>query len=253
MAADRSPVEALRDARRVPYARRPVLVLQHVHIDGPAYLGAWLARRGVPFEVRNAEAGDAFPADMRGHRALAILGGPMSANDPLPSLRQAERLVRDAVERGRPVIGHCLGGQLMARALGARVGPSPAPEIGWQPVEIIDAPLAAEWFGAAQAHTVFQWHYEAFDLPAGAQWLATSAACRHQAFALGPHLALQFHVELDAAKLAAWTASRDAQYEAAQRLHRSVQAPREMLAQATQALPAQQDLADAPYRRWLGA
>ena len=97
---------------------KPVLILQHLSGDGPGYLGAWLARQGVAFEVRNTEAGDDYPARIDGYAGLAVLGGAMSANDDLPSLRRAEDLIRQAMQQDRPVIGHCLGGQLMARALG---------------------------------------------------------------------------------------------------------------------------------------
>ncbi|NWG74678.1 MAG: type 1 glutamine amidotransferase, partial [Rubrivivax sp.] len=87
---------------------KPVLILQHLHEDGPAYLAQWLRERGVAVDLRNTEAGDAYPGTIADHAALAILGGRMSANDPLPSLRDAERLIVDAVARGRPVLGHCL-------------------------------------------------------------------------------------------------------------------------------------------------
>lgn len=218
---------------------KPVLVLQHMTDDGPAYLGTWLSRRGVPFEVRNTEAGEVFPERIEGYRALAILGGEMSANDALPSLRRAEALIRQAVAAGVPTAGFCLGGQLMARALGATVAASPAPEIGWHRIDIADDPPARHWFGDRSHATVFQWHFEAFGLPPGAQLLARSAACPHQAFSLGPHLAMQFHIEVDAAKLAAWTPNL-----------RGVDGPA-MLAQGAQALAPAQALADRLLSTWL--
>jgi GMP synthase (glutamine-hydrolysing) len=229
-----------------------VLVLQHLVDDGPAYLGDWLAAEGVTVDLRCTEAGDPYPATLGSTRALAVLGGAMSANDELPSLRQAERLILEAMDRGIPVIGHCLGGQLMARALGARVGPSSAPEIGWLPIARLDNTAADAWFGPEPLPRVFQWHYEAFTLPDGAQPLATSAACVVQAFALGPHLAMQFHVEQDAAKLARWTQVHEGEYPQAQRDHpATVQGPAAMLAEAPQRLAAQQRLAGRMYRRWL--
>ena len=231
---------------------KPVLVLQHLTSDGPAYLAQWLREEGVPAQVFDTQAGQAYPDHVDGYAALAVLGGEMSANEDLPSLRQAERLILEAMARGLPVIGHCLGGQLMARALGASVHASPAPEIGWQPMRLEPTPLATEWFGADRLPTVFHWHFEAFDLPAGATRLASSPACPNQAFAIGPHLAMQFHVELDAAKLALWSASIDPDYLALQRSCDSVQSGAAMRAQAAQALPAQQRLAARLYRRWLG-
>lgn len=231
---------------------KPVLILQHLVDDGPAYLGQWLAEEGIPADLRCTEAGVAFPSTLGDVRALAVLGGAMSANDDLPSLRQAERLILEAMGRGIPVIGHCLGGQLMARALGGRVGPSKAPEIGWQSIEKLGVPSADDWFGNEPLPQVFHWHYEAFTLPAQAVPLATSPACAVQAFALGPHLAMQFHVEQDAIKLARWTQVHEGEYPQAQLDHpATVQGPAAMLADAPRRLAEQQRLAARLYRRWL--
>jgi GMP synthase (glutamine-hydrolysing) len=230
---------------------KPILILQHLSSDGPAYLGTWLQREGLPVEVRNTEAGEDFPDHMDGHSALAVLGGEMSANDPLPSLRRAEVLILDAMARDKPVIGHCLGGQLMARALGERVGASPAPEIGWHAIELQPGEQAAAWFGSAPAPVVFQWHEEAFALPPGAQRLAGSPACPHQAFSVGMHLAMQFHVELDEEKLRRWAAQDTPQFRALQQAHATVQDGALMLQQCERWLPLQQALADRLYARWL--
>ncbi len=231
---------------------KPVLILQHLSFDGPAYLGSWLEREGQRFDVFDSERGETYPRRIDAYGALAVLGGEMSANDPLPPLRQAESLIRQALDAGLPVLGHCLGGQLMARALGARVHASPAPEIGWQSMQLVDSPTARAWFGEGEEMMVYHWHSEAFELPAGAELVASSAACPNQAFALGPHqLAMQFHVELDSAKLANWAASRDPVFLRLQREHSTVQSGAAMLAQAARALPAQQQLADRIYRRWL--
>lgn len=233
---------------------KPALVLQHLDADGPSHLADWLARHAIPMDRRCTEAGDPFPVDLSGHAAVAILGGAMSANDPLPSLRQAEALVREAVARRIPVIGHCLGGQLIARALGASVFTSPRPEVGWHPVTW--APGAEEWFGSAVREPVpplvFQWHFEAFGLPAGARPLASGAACAHQAFAIGDRvLAMQFHVELDAAKLDAWIEAVDPDYDAARLVDPGqVHDAAAMRHEAAARLRAQQRLADAAYARW---
>jgi GMP synthase (glutamine-hydrolysing) len=230
---------------------KPVLVLQHLTGDGPAYLAHWLQAGNVPFELRNTQAGDDFPDTIEPYAALAVLGGEMSANDDLPSLRAAEALIRQAIERDRPVIGHCLGGQLMARALGAPIGPSPAPEIGWQPLAVAETDLATAWFGRSGEFRLFQWHFDSFALPPGAVLLAGSAACPNQAFALGPHLAMQFHVELDMGKLLRWAAEDGERWKAAQRSHAaSVQDGPTMCEQAAHWLPLQQALAARLYRRW---
>ena len=150
-----------------------------------------------------------------------------------------------------PVIGHCLGGQLMARALGARINESPAPEIGWQPLQVLDNPEAVHWLGAPGERVVFQWHHEAFELPAGATSLATSGACAHQAFALGPHIAMQFHVEVDLDKLTRWSQETGERWERVLN-ERTVQTGVAMREAARRHLAAQQRLADRIYGHWLG-
>lgn len=230
---------------------KPVLVLQNLSVDGPAYLGQWLDREGRPWRVCNTEAGQPFPDRIDEFSALALLGGEMSANDDLPSLRQAERLILQAFDADIPTLGHCLGGQLMARALGARVVDSPAPEIGWQAISVRDSPAARHWFGASGPRTVFQWHYESFELPPGAEWLASSPDCPHQAFAIGPHLAMQFHIEVDAEKPRIWSLEDSPDYRALQHLP-SVQNGAAIRAGIPRELPLHQALADRIYRRWLG-
>lgn len=231
-------------------AMKPVLILQHLSTDGPAYLQTWLAREGVPFEVRNSDEKQAYPSSMAGYGALAVLGGEMSANDPLPSLRDAERLIVEAVHGDIPVIGHCLGGQLMARALGAKVDLSPSPEIGWHRIRLLPHEHTTRWFGEGEEAVVFQWHYDAFELPEGAQLIATSDACPHQAFSLGRHLAMQFHVELDEAKLRRWCEAHDDRFISASRVP-TVQTTQAMLDGIAAHMEAQQALADRIYRTWL--
>ena len=232
---------------------KPVLILQHLSSDGPAYLASWLQRHGLPFELRNTEAGEDFPEHMDSHAALAILGGEMSANDSLPSLRRAELLILDAMARGRPVVGHCLGGQLMARALGARIVSSPLPEVGWHEVSLFDAQPTRDWFGIAGSATVFQWHEDAFELPLGAIGLAGNASCKHQAFAIGPHLAMQFHVEVDEEKLYHWSMLDTEAYRVQQREHATVHSGATMREAMALHLPVQQALADRVYARWWAA
>lgn len=232
---------------------RPVLILQHWSPDGPAYLATWLREQGVDFEVRNTEAGDAYPDDLGGFGALAILGGEMSANDDLPSLRQAEALFLQAVQTGTPTLGHCLGGQLMARALGSTVSLSPEPEVGWQTLEVNASAAAYDWLGARGPQTVFHWHYESFSIPPGAEPLAASSACPNQAFAYGPHLAMQFHVELDAEKLNRWSLEEECgRYGAALQAHpQTVHPGQSMRSAAVDGLARQQALARRIYGHWL--
>ena len=180
-----------------------IQVLQHVPFEGPGSMVGWLAARRVEVGITRLFAGDALPraSEVDG---LIAMGGPMSVNDEdkLDWLRPEKQLVRDAVSRGMPVLGVCLGAQLIASALGARVYPGPAKEIGWFPIRGISGVAPAFQFPAE--HVAFHWHGETFDLPPGAVRLASSAGCDNQAFQVGSRtLALQFHLETTPASAAA--------------------------------------------------
>ncbi len=230
---------------------KPVLVLQHLNDDGPAYLARWLRGAGHVADLRNSERGDPMPRSIAGYAALAILGGEMGANDDLPGLRRAEELVRDAVAQGVPVLGHCLGGQLIARALGARVQRNPAgPEIGWHRIAVASTSLARERLGTDVAPVVFQWHRDTFELPRDAEPLASSELCANQAFAIGPHLALQFHVEVDARKLLRWTRDEPLAEDARAARRDAVQTAAAMRTGARRWLAAQQAMARHVYADW---
>lgn len=230
---------------------KPVLVLQHQPNDGPAYLATWLQRQGLPMALWRADAGEPPPASVAGYAGLAVLGGAMSANDELDHLRREEALIREAMQAGTPVIGHCLGGQLMARSLGARVHESPAPEIGWNDLEVVPGEASRHWFGPGLSHRVMHWHYEAFELPAGATLLARSPACAHQAFCIGPHLGMQFHVEADEEKIDLWSREVSSQWDAARVRHpQSVQSGAAMREQTAGHLTGQRALADHLYGVW---
>ncbi len=182
-----------------------------------------LAFRHVPFEdigrirpalMKSAEIridyadlyrGDACP-DPAGYTALIFMGGPMSVNDPLPFIQQEVEIIQSAASRRQPVLGICLGSQLIAKAMGARVYPNPVKEIGWFPLHF--TPAAARdpiLQGIADAQEVFQWHGETFDLPPGAVHLAESTACRNQAFQIDGFLyGFQFHLEVTPELIADW-------------------------------------------------
>jgi GMP synthase (glutamine-hydrolysing) len=147
---------------------KPVLILQHLSPTVRRTSAPGCSARACRSTVRNTEAGQAYP-DLHGRIFGAGGAGRRDERQrPAAVAAPGRRLIRQAMAAGKPVIGHCLGGQLMARALGARVGDSPAPEVGWQALDIVDSDLARAWFGQRRRATVFQWHFEAFELPPGA-------------------------------------------------------------------------------------
>lgn len=136
------------------------------------------------------------------------MGGPMSVNDDIPWIAPVLKLIRDSVAADVPVLGHCLGGQLMSKALGGTISRNPVKEIGWGEVTVVDTPVAQEWFGhAAPSFTSFHWHGETFTLPPGAARILTNAYCENQAFALGRHLGMQCHIEMTPGMIDSWCES----------------------------------------------
>lgn len=181
-------------------------VLQHVPFEGPAAIGDWARPRGHPLAVSHLYAGDPLPA-LADFDRLVVMGGPMSVGDTdtYPWLADELAFIADAIAAGRSVVGVCLGAQLIAAALGARVYRNAHKEIGWFPVRLTGQGRALDLCdGLPAEQTVFHWHGDTFDLPAGAVHLAESDACAHQAFLFdGRVLGLQFHLESTPASVVA--------------------------------------------------
>jgi len=202
------------------------IVLQHTPTEAPERVGELLAERGVDLDVRHVYRGDEVPARVESGEIVVAMGGPMGVGDiedPRCAFLAPEiALMREAVARDRPVLGICLGAQLLAAAAGARVYPNtrraadgtltPAPEVGWGPVDFVAGGREPALAGLRGRELVLHWHGDTFDLPRGAAPLASSPSCRHQAFRLGwRHFGLQFHCELPAEVIPIWV-REDADY-----------------------------------------
>jgi GMP synthase (glutamine-hydrolysing) len=184
----------------------PLLVLQHIACEPPAAFEDELRSRGLDLVRVELDEGDPLP-DWREFPAIVVMGGPMGAYDEPDHawLTEEKRLLREAVEADVPVWGVCLGAQLLASALGARVYRGEHPEVGMLPVEL--TPEAADdpvFAGAPSSFPTLQWHGDSFDLPDGATLLASSPAYRHQAFRVGRSYGLQFHLEVTPALATEW-------------------------------------------------
>ena len=235
---------------------KPVAIFRHTNTEGPGYFATFLEQRSIPWQLIAIDQGEAVPVQARAFSGLCLMGGPMSVNDPLLWIDQIGSLVRDADAAGIPVIGHCLGGQLMSKALGGRITRSPAKEIGWGKARAENNDSARQWLGAwidesAGVATVFQWHGETFSIPAGAQRILGNEFCANQAFVLGPHLALQCHVEMTPEMIEEWCRSWHAEVEGRSPLPAAIQTPEQMQAETAVRLPAMRRLADRLYSIWI--
>lgn len=183
--------------------RGDILVIVHQAHSTPGRIGERLGLRGYGLDVRRPSLGDPLPSDFSEHVGVIIFGGPMSANDTHDYIRAETDLAARALKAEVPLLGVCLGAQIMARALGARVAPHAAGicEMGYYPV-------AATTMGSEllpwPSH-VYHWHSEGFDLPPGAELLATGESFPNQAFRYGPSaFALQFHPEVTREMMSTW-------------------------------------------------
>lgn len=186
---------------------RHAVAIRHVAFEDLGFLAALLAGRGFALRYIEAPTDDLADPGIAAADLVVVLGGPIGAYDEAlyPFLAAEIGAVERRLAAGRPTLGLCLGAQIMARALGARVFPGHAgKEIGWSPLALTPAGRASPLAALADA-PVLHWHGDTFDLPAGATLLASTKQYAHQAFARGPAaLALQFHAEVTAAGLEAW-------------------------------------------------
>ncbi len=183
-----------------------ILVLQHVAQEPPSGIADAIEAAGGRTQVVRVDAGAPVPASIEGQAGLVVMGGPMGVYemDRYPHLRSELRLIEDALARGVPVLGICLGSQLLAAALGARVRPGPQKEIGWYPV-LLEPPAAEDrlFAGTPASFQALHWHGDVFDLPAGAVPLARSRMTAVQAFRSGASAyGILFHPEVTGPQLA---------------------------------------------------
>ncbi|MBI5627106.1 MAG: type 1 glutamine amidotransferase [Nitrosomonadales bacterium] len=229
---------------------KPIAIFRHTPTEGPGYFAEFLDERKIPWQLIAIDAGDAVPHSAEAYSGLVFMGGPMSVNDDLPWIPPVLALIRDAVARDIPLLGHCLGGQLISKALGGVVSRNPVKEIGWGEVTVADNDIARSWFGEIKNFPAFHWHGETFTLPQGATHLLSSAYCVNQAYAIGKHLAMQCHVEMTAAMIAKWC-EVGADEVAASKASHAVQSVSEMQKQMNAKLPRLNCIAARLYGYWI--
>jgi len=228
---------------------KEILISRHAPHEGPGYLADYLERHRLPYRLIRVDQDDPIPTSIDGVSGLVLMGGPMSVNDPLPWIAGITKLIQQAVAAELPVLGHCLGGQLISKALGGVITKNPVKEIGWLPVSRVDNPVAQGWLDDLPGEfEAFHWHGETFSLPAGATRILASRACANQGFVLGKTLALQCHIEMTAELVREW--ARLGADEIAP-VCATVQSPQTMTADLDARVRRLQTLADKFYDRWI--
>jgi GMP synthase (glutamine-hydrolysing) len=191
---------------------RTVLVLRHMPQETAGTLETALTRAGLEFRYIDLfqEVPARLPLDQAS--GLVVLGGPMNVDevDRYPFLKLDVQWIQQALTARLPLLGICLGSQLLAKALGAKVYPNTVKEIGWYPIEWLPVAVDDRLFAQSGTTTVFQWHGDTFDLPQDAVLLARGSTCQNQAFRWGSTAyGLQFHIEMTATMIEEWLGKGD--------------------------------------------
>jgi len=184
-----------------------VLIIKHIEVEGPGLIEGCLRQEKIPYQILTLQPSLPLPKiDNLSH--IVILGGPMNVyeEDRYPFLREEDLFIKESIQRGKTVLGICLGAQLMAKALGAKVTKAPTQEIGWYDVSLTRAGSHDPLFSRLpKTFPVFQWHEDTFDIPSAAKLIATSNPVPHQAFRYGENAyGLQFHLEVTEEMIRDW-------------------------------------------------
>lgn len=183
---------------------KPIIIFQFIAHEGPGYLGDFLDAQQIQWQLVKVDESEPLPTSILAYSGMVLMGGPMSVNDDLSWIAPLLDLIREADINEIPLLGHCLGGQLISKAFGAVVSKNPVKEIGWGEVAVSKNGVAKQWFGDIEVFNSFHWHGETFSLPQRAMHLLASSYCTNQAYALGKHLVLQCHIEMTAGMVKQW-------------------------------------------------
>lgn len=230
---------------------KPVAIFRHSPTEGPGYFATYLNSRDLPWQMVALDQGESVPSRAEDFSGLVFMGGPMSVNDDLAWIAPVLELIRKAVAADIPVLGHCLGGQLMSKALGGSVGRNPIKEIGWGEIEVADNPEARAWFGPdVTRFESFHWHGETFTIPPGGVRIMGNRNCENQGFVVGKNLGMQCHVEMTEQLIDSWCQS-GAQEIAGSKASPAVQSAEQMQSRMQEKIVAMRCVADRLYDRWV--
>ena len=234
------------------HAMKPVAIFRFSPGEGAGYFQTFLESRKIPWQLFQVDQGIHVPTTADGFSGFVLMGGPMSVNDPLPWIPHVLKLIRLAIAEQKPCLGHCLGGQLISKALGGVVSKNPVKEIGWNPIRIDDNEVSRQWLGEDMVDNrdfiTFQWHGETFTIPEGATRIVTGDACANQAYVIGNSLGMQCHVEMTQKMIQTWC--RDWEKEHVDPQLPSIQTPDEMMEEMRENLVLLNQIADRLYGKW---
>ncbi len=230
---------------------KPIAIFRHSPTEGPGYFATYLDSRDLPWRLVALDQGEPVPTHVGEFSGLVFMGGPMSVNDDLPWIAPVLELIRRAVSVDVPVLGHCLGGQLMSKALGGSVGRNPIKEIGWGEIEIDDRPEARSWFGPGlKRFESFHWHGETFTIPPGAVRIMGNRNCENQGFVVGKNLGMQCHLEMTEQLIDSWCES-GAEEIAGSKGSPAVQSAEQIKSRMQEKIVAMRGVADRLYDHWV--
>lgn len=186
---------------------KPILIFVHIESSGPGLFESYLRSRSIQYEIIRPNQGEAIPGpgDITNVSGLCFCGGAESVTEPTTWMMDEIRLIQEARRNDTPVIGHCLGGQLISKALGGSVMRQQYEEFGWSRLYREDNQASKRWLkNIPEGLFAMQWHKDTFTIPAGATRILTGRNCVNQAFVYGNMLAMQFHVEVNRETIRNW-------------------------------------------------
>lgn len=228
---------------------KPVRIFRHVGCIGPGYLGTFLERNNIPYEIICIDEGVAVPRKLDDISGLVFMGGSMNVTDPLDWIREEKELIKNAFEKDIPVLGICLGAQLLSSALGAEITHDPKMEIGWHAIKPVTDIPGNEWLKDLPDEFIpFHWHADSFSIPEDATVLFHSQCRQNQVYVLNKCMAIQFHPEMTIEMVKEWVALFGSDLE---QDHPCTQPADEILLNLEQKITALQNGADIFFNKWI--
>lgn len=225
---------------------RPIAILQHESTQGPGILRDHLDEVGIPYRLISPPSDGKAPVDASQFGGIIVLGSDHCVNETLPWIEEERTLLQDAIKRDVPVLGHCFGAQMLARAMGARVRRNICPNVGWSQIRI--TPHAQQLMGLPRQATIFNWHYDTFEIPVGAIRTMYGSHCLNKGFSRGRHWAFQGHLEVTEDSIRNWCAAGRAELLSAH--GPAVQSETQILNELHDRIKALRLIADQTYRAW---